>query len=49
MNTIQKLIREKQGLPESMVWYLNDLAEAAMDEPERQKSPGAQSHTSRCA
>ncbi len=28
MNTIQKLIIEKQGLPESTVWYLNDLAEA---------------------
>jgi len=28
MNTIQKLITEKQGLPESTVWYLNDLAEA---------------------
>ncbi len=28
MNTIQKLITEKQGLPESTAWYLNDLAEA---------------------
>jgi len=28
MNTIQKLIAEKKGLPESTVWYLNDLAEA---------------------
>jgi len=27
MNTIQKLITEKQGLSESAVWYLNDLAE----------------------
>jgi len=28
MNTIQKLIAEKKGLPESTAWYLNDLAEA---------------------
>jgi len=28
MNTIQKLITEKQGLPESTAWYLNDLAAA---------------------
>jgi len=28
MNTIQKLITEKQGLPGSTAWYLNDLAEA---------------------
>jgi len=28
MNTIQKLIAEKQGIPESTAWYLNDLAEA---------------------
>jgi len=28
MNTIQKLITEKKGLPESTAWYLNDLAEA---------------------
>jgi len=28
MNTIQKLITEKQGVPESTAWYLNDLAEA---------------------
>jgi Fic family protein len=28
MNTIQKLITEKQGLPEATAWYLNDLAEA---------------------
>jgi hypothetical protein len=28
MNTIQKLITERQGLPESTAWYLNDLAEA---------------------
>jgi len=28
MNTIQKLMTEKQGLPESTAWYLNDLAEA---------------------
>ncbi len=28
MNTIQKLITEKQGNSESTVWYLNALAEA---------------------
>ncbi len=46
MNTIQKLIAEKKGLPESTAWYLNDLAEAKgrqqmfmSQSPQRLKAP----------